>query len=97
MAYTLLRPRGLQGWVEFKMFEAVGRAPRHLTREQIMWGEDEVRAGGSWHLFGRCEAIWLMYDVREARKLFDGDVSLPLFTVSGRFPLKEFLAALETP
>lgn len=92
--YTLLVPRGQQGWMELKLFDVIGRAPPHFTREQIMWGEEEVKYGGAWHLFGRCGPIWVMYDVVEARKLFEREESCPLFQLSGRFPVRELLHAI---
>lgn len=94
LSYTLLSPRGRQGWLELKLFDAIGRCPLHFTRNQIMWGEDEVEAGGNWHLFGRWESTWLLYDAAEARKLFDGEESSPIFQQSGRFPLRELLREL---
>lgn len=97
VSYTLLRPRGYQGWIELKLFDEIGKCPQHFTRDQILWGEEEVRFGGSWHLFGRCAMVWIIYDAAEARKLFDGEVSSPIFQIQGRFPLQELFRALTTP
>jgi hypothetical protein len=94
VSYTLLNPRGYQGWLELKLFETIGRCPPHLTRDQILWGESEVEAGGSWHLFGRYEGVWLLYNIEEARKMFDGEQSSPIFDIQGRFPLRELLREL---
>lgn len=92
--YTMLVPRGHQGWMELKLFDVIGRPPPHFTREQIMWGEEEDRYGGPWHLFGRCGSTWLLYDVVEARKLFERQESCPLLKLSGRFPTRELLRVL---
>jgi len=80
--------------MELKLFDKIGTPPPHFTREQIMWGEDEAKYGGPWHLFGRCESTWVMYDVVEARKLFERQSSCPLFQLSGRFPMREFIRAI---
>ena len=93
--YTLTVPPGRQGWMELKIFSRLGIPPPHFTREQIMWGEEEVRHGGTWHLFGRCGTCWLLYDVVEARKLFERKESCPLLKVSGRFPLRELMWHLQ--
>src|SRR5579863_9635998 len=63
--------RGIVGWWESKLFEIEGRAPSHLTREQVMWGETYVAAGGRWHLLGRAGPVWLLYDAFAARSLFE--------------------------
>jgi len=97
LSYTLLNPRGRQGWIELKLFDAINRCPRHFTRNQLVWGENEVEVGGTWHLFGRCRSTWLLFDTVEARKLFDGEESSPLIKQSGRFPLRELLRELMLP
>lgn len=102
--YTLLAPRGYQGWMELKLFSPIGVAPKHLTLDQIVWGEEEVKAGGNWHLFGRGALpnenrhvrFWVLYTIAEARKLYDGVPSSPVFQISGRFPLRELLLSLTT-
>jgi len=88
---------GHSGWIENKMFSHEGRAPSHLTLEQILWGEEEVRAGGSWHLFGKCDNIWLLYDVYNARILLEGGTPSPTFRVVGGFPLQELLGVIIAP
>lgn len=94
VSYTLLRPYGRQGWLELKLFRDENRCPYHFTLEQLMWGEAEEAAGGNWHLLGRCGSTWLMYDVVEARILFEGGQATPCFRISGRFPLRELLLEL---
>jgi len=94
LSYTLLNPRGRQGWLELKLFDAIDRCPHHFTRDQIMWGEAEIEAGGNWHLFGRYESTWLLFDAAQARKLFDGEATSPIIRQSGRFPLRELLREL---
>lgn len=86
--------RGHSGWIENKLFEREGRAPTHLTLEQVIWAEEEVRAGGAWHLLGRCGPAWLLYDAAGARALLEGDTPLPIFRTTGPFPLKELLHVL---
>ena len=92
--YTLLHPFGLQGWVELKLFPKNGNPPPHLTLDQIIWGENEVRVGGRWHLFGRCDKHWRLYDTAGARRLFERKAPDPIFNISGRFPLTELLQVL---
>lgn len=88
--------RGVSGWAELKLFPRVGKAPPHLTREQVLWGEEEARLGGNWWLVGRAGPVWLAYDAAGARALFEGkeEESCPKMQVTGRFPLRELLDLL---
>ena len=87
--YYLLR--GVSGWLEEKMVEPSGILPKHLTLEQIMWGEAEVRNGGRWHLLARCGPAWWLMDARGCRSWYQGAPATPLIAITGRFPVKEIL------
>lgn len=89
--YTLLSPRGCQGWIELKLFEKIGKSPRHFTLDQLRWGQVEVKYGGNWYLLGRCGRVWLLYDIICAEKLYEGEGSFPILQSSQGFPIKEFL------
>ena len=93
VAYTLF---GCSGWVENKLFGRMGVCPDHLTLEQVLWGEAEVRAGGRWFLFGRNKEFWLLYDIRGARALLTGEPSFPLIQTF-KFPLQVLLETLAPP
>lgn len=83
--------RGVSGWLEEKVIPSSRRRPNHLTLDQIMWGEAEVRAGGRWHLLGRCGAEWWLMTAAQCRSWYEGGSTEPIFAVSGRFPLREIL------
>ena len=89
--YYLLR--GVSGFVECKIFDTESR-PRHLTIEQVRWGEAETRWGGRWHLLARFSCFWLLYNVASAQALLGGEPSTPLLKIQGRFPTRELLAHL---
>ena len=93
--------RGASGWIESKLIPASGRRPDHFTLGQLMWGEEEVAAGGRWHLLGLVQsapARWVLYDTVGARAWFEGAADDRwLFSVSGRFPTRELLRALIGP
>lgn len=95
VAYTV---RGVSGWFENKLFDrGLARCPTHLTLAQVMWGEDEARAGGLWHLLGKHKDVWILHDIAGARALLEGETPLPILTQAGRFPLMEMLAAIAPP
>ena len=81
------------GWVECKLFDREGTAPKHLSLGQVIWGETEAALpGGRWFLLARAGPAWLLYDAHGARRLYEGDESsTPLFRVTGRYPTKEML------
>jgi hypothetical protein len=85
VTYCLL---GVAGMVEEKLLPRRG-APKHLTVDQVMWGEAWTAAGGLWHLLCRRGATWLLYDAHGARQLLDGE-DAPLVE-SKTFPRREFL------
>lgn len=93
--YTL---RGASGWIEAKLIARNGKCPRSFTREQLMWGEAEVEAGGRWFLLGLREPRWwLLYDAPGARAWFDGGSNRPVVEVEGRFPTAEIIRTLRRP
>jgi hypothetical protein len=95
--YALRPPRSdrtLEGWFELKILPPSGAAPKHLTVDQIRWGETRAAAGGAWHLLARRGSFWELYDIKGARALFKGEGPFPLFSLSGRFPLREILRVL---
>lgn len=83
--------RHVQGWLEEKIVPASGRPPKHFTLDQVQWGEEEIRAGGRWHLLARCDREWWLMDVRQARQWWEGAPAVPLIRVTGRFPMREVL------
>lgn len=86
------RCRGTAGWIEAKIIHKSGRCPRHFTRGQLMWGEEEARTGGSWYLLGLREPrTWLLYNAAGAREWFDGIANRPLLELPGRFPTREII------
>jgi hypothetical protein len=89
--YTL---RGVSGWIEAKLFPRSGRAPEAFTLDQLIWGEEEIRAGGRWTLLGRRGDEWVAYDAPGARALFDGRSNAPLFALPGPFPVRAALDVL---
>jgi len=89
--YTLIAPRGFQGWIELKLFDQIGKSPKHFTLDQLRWGEAEIQYGGNWHLLGKYGKIWLLYDLTGAQRLYQGDGSFPVLQSASGFPLKEFL------
>lgn len=93
------RLRGCSGWIEAKLIPPNGRPPKHFTLEQLTWGEEEIRHGGSWFLLGLREGrrvrSWMLYDVRGAREWFEGsEVGRPLIDVQGRFPTTEIVRVI---
>lgn len=89
LAYTV---NGRSGWIENKVFKREGLAPKHLTLEQIRWGEAEVRAGGTWHLLVRApKSVWLLYDIAAAAALIRGESPSPRLRHVGPFPTIELL------
>ena len=86
------RCRGSSGWLEAKLVPRSGRCPPAFTREQLMWGEAEATAGGSWFLLGlRDPRVWLLYDAARAREWFDRVGNRPLLELTGKFPTREVL------
>jgi hypothetical protein len=95
--YWRSRLHDMSGWIESKLIPANGNPPTHFTLDQLMWGEDEVAAGGQWHLFGLVmskPARWVLYDAPGARLWFDHVSNDPLIAISGRFPTKEILSCI---
>jgi hypothetical protein len=90
VAYCLL---GVSGWVEEKLLPARG-APKHLTLEQVTWGERWTRAGGRWFLLGKQKSTWLLYNASGARALYGGGEASPLVSAVGQFPRREVLEHL---
>lgn len=90
--------RGTAGWVEAKLIPPSGRPPKHFTKSQLMWGEDEVNAGGRWHLLGlRLDGKlreWVVYDTLAARRWFDTTEPCPSFVARGPFPTRELVELL---
>lgn len=87
--------RGTSGWIESKLVPRSGRRPDHFTREQLLWGEAEVAAGGRWFLLALREPrIWLLYDALGARAWFDGTGNRPIVESPGRFPTREIVRAI---
>ncbi len=87
----------VSGWLELKILAASGRAPEHLTLDQVLWGRAEVAAGGRWHMLCRAGRDWLLYDVEGAAALFRGDLtSIPIFRHRGKFPLAALIAVIRT-
>jgi len=92
--------RRQHGWLEAKILPASGNPPDHLTLEQILWAEEEVRWGGRWHLLGKRlaaglkPAAWLLYDVAGARAWLDGTANRPVLMVTGPFPRDALVEAL---
>jgi hypothetical protein len=87
--------RRVAGWLEAKVIPPSGGCPAHFTREQLMWGEDYVAAGGLWHLLGLVERkppLWRLYDTIGARAWFEGATNdLWLLNLSGPFPTRQVL------
>ena len=94
VAYTLF---SCSGWIENKLFEHHDKCPSHLTLEQVLWGEAEIKAGGRWFLLGICNGIWLLYDIVGARTLLKGERPLPLIQYQGSFPTRRILEILAPP
>lgn len=90
---------GISGWLELKILAASGRAPKHLTLDQVLWGRAEVSAGGKWHMLCRSGQEWLLHDVDGAAALFKGETtSTPIFRqAAGKFPLALLIAAIRVP
>lgn len=80
------------GWLEAKIAPESGRPPDHLTVEQVMWAEEEVRWGGRWHLLAlrQRSRTWLLYDAPGARAWLGGQGE-PLLAVRRAFPTKEIM------
>ena len=87
--YLLLRR--VPSWLECKLIEPSGKIPDHFTLDQIMWGEAEVRNGGRWHLLARCGPAWWLMDSAGCRSWYQGGPPVPLFSITGRFPVREIL------
>lgn len=87
--YYILRQ--VPGWIEEKVVPPSGRCPDHFTREQLLWGEAEVRAGGRWYLLARCGPEWWLMDVGAARRWFEGGEAEPMLRAAGAFPTKQVL------
>lgn len=83
--------RRVSGWIEEKIVEPSGRCPDHLTLEQVMWGEAEVRAGGRWYLLARCGSTWWLMTAAACRVWREGGPAEPIFAIRGRFPTREIL------
>jgi hypothetical protein len=83
------------GWIEAKLLDGRER-PLKLTAEQVMFGEDEVAAGGRWVLLGLnpSRRAWLAFDPAGARALFDGVEPTPLVVATGAFPTVELWRAM---
>lgn len=86
------RCRGISGWIEAKLIPRSGRCPALFTLDQLLWGEEEARWGGSWFLLGLREPrTWVMYDASSARAWFDNTGNHPILEVDGKFPTKEII------
>ena len=84
--------RGSTGWIEAKLIPKSGRCPPAFTLDQLLWGEDEVKHGGRWYLFGlRAPRTWVLYDAPRARAWFNGLMPRPLLELVGPFPTKAVL------
>lgn len=89
------RLRGIAGWLECKLIPPSGRAPKHFTLDQLLWGEEEVRYGGRWFFLGLREPrTWLVYDVKGARSWLEQTRNEPVLEIAGRFPTKEITLIL---
>jgi hypothetical protein len=92
---------GASGWLECKLLPPSGRCPEHFTLDQMLWGIEEVRHGGRWHLLGLCligrRRIWRLYDVDGAIKWRAESKSAPLVEAEGRFPRREIFRHLAPP
>jgi hypothetical protein len=88
--------RGRSGWLEDKLIPPSRRCPGAFTLDQITWGEEEVRAGGSWHLLGLepRTRTWLLVTVGHARIWFDGGPLNAEVEETGVFPTKAIALAL---
>ncbi len=88
--------RGQQGWLEDKLIPPSRRCPATFTRDQILWGEAEIAAGGRWHLLGLepRTRTWMLFNAAQARRWFDDlDHDLVVEAV-GLFPTKALVLAL---
>lgn len=88
--------RGKSGWVEDKLIPPSRRCPPKFTLDQLVWAEDEARAGGSWHLLGLepQSRTWFLLTVGQAREWFDGGELTALVIARGVFPTKEIALTL---
>lgn len=88
--------RGTPGWLEDKLIPPSRRCPDTFTREQLMWGEAEVAAGGRWHLLGLepRTRTWLLFNAAQARAWFDGEDYDLTVEATGLFPTKAIALAL---
>ena len=88
--------RGRSGWLEDKLVPASRRCPGTFTREQLMWAEAEVAAGGRWHLLGLepRTRTWMLFDVGQARAWFDDRDHDLVLEATGPFPTREIALAL---
>jgi hypothetical protein len=92
-AYSLL---GVGGLLELKIAPRIGKAPSHLTLEQVIFGESWSKAPscGLWHLLMKVDTEWLLYDIIGARALLTGKSWTPLLHRAGKFPTTEMMAYL---
>lgn len=88
--------RRTSGWIEDKLISPSRRCPAHFTVDQLLWGEAEVAAGGSWHLL--CleprTRTWLLLSAAQARAWFDGAPLTATIEVTGPFPTKAIALTL---
>jgi hypothetical protein len=91
--YYIMRRR--HGWLECKLAPANGKPPAHLTIDQLLWAEEELRWGGRWHLLAlRQPRTWLLYDFDAACHWHAGTANQPILEVMGDFPVKEIISCL---
>lgn len=87
--------RRVSGWLELKLAPASGRCPEHLTREQVLWGCEEERAGGHWYLLVKLgDGTWVLLTAGQANSWqLGGNLAYvePLLQRSGPFPWRAVL------
>jgi len=80
---------GRQGWLECKLIPG---AP--FTIEQLLWGEQEVAAGGRWHLLAKRADEWLLLNVMQARLWYETGMLTGVVQERGKFPTRTILKEL---
>lgn len=88
--------RGTSGWLEDKLIPPSLRCPAKFTLDQLLWAEEEIAAGGRWHLLGleTRSRTWYLLNARQAREWFDGGGLTAAVVARGTFPTREIALAL---
>ena len=101
-------PGGRRGWIELKhldewpaRFDTPIRIP-HLTLDQVMWMEEEVRMGGRAFLLLQVEQCYMLVLPKHARLIFDCQMvkedvlDRALIAARGQFPALGVVQLLRT-